>query len=43
VCCADGADALNGGIVIEKHPAAAIDLQVDETWHHHPATEMSSF
>ena len=38
---ADGADARYRGIVVEKHPAAAIDLQVDKARDHHSATEMN--
>ena len=28
----NGRDALDVGLVVEHHPAAAIDLHVDETW-----------
>ena len=36
---ADGADAVEVGVVVQHHPAAAVHLQVDEPRRQHPAAE----
>ena len=36
----DGADRLNGRVIVEQHAAAAVDLHVDETGQQQAATEV---